>query len=138
MKTMTLKRPNEDFNKNCAYHLVMGQQVLTKLSNGEEKTIEIPDLDQHQTLKAKIKWCGSEEIQIKTIQDNATITIEGNKFLNRKMPLVGAMFPLIGLMVYGLDIVSKPVGVGLILCFIIAMLLTITVWRNKWLIIQKQ
>ena len=61
-----------------------------------------------------------------------------NKFLNKKMPLFGAMFPLIGLMFFNLNIVPKNIGIGIFVIFLIGIIGTITIWRNKWLNIKTE
>ncbi len=43
MKTITLKRPKESFNKNSIYEIIIDEKKLTELKNGEEKTLEIPE-----------------------------------------------------------------------------------------------
>ena len=41
MKTITIKRPHENFNKFCSYELFVGSDKIAKLKNGEEKSVEI-------------------------------------------------------------------------------------------------
>jgi hypothetical protein len=136
MKKITLHRPKESFNKNCSYEILVGKRTLTELKNGEEKTIEIPTELRNETLKAKIQWCGSEKIELQNLNENEKIIVSGNKFLNKKMPFFGAMFPLIGLMSFNLKIISKNIGIAIIVCVLIGILGTITIWRNKWLNIK--
>ena len=136
MKKITLHRPKESLNKNCSYEILVGKRTLTELKNGEEKTIEIPTELRNETLKAKIQWCGSEKIELQNLNENEKIIVSGNKFLNKKMPLFGAMFPLIGLMSFNLKIISKNIGIAIIVCVLIGILGTITIWRNKWLNIK--
>tara|TARA_R110002096_G_scaffold254130_1_gene447272 strand:+ start:88 stop:504 length:417 start_codon:yes stop_codon:yes gene_type:complete len=138
MKKITLYRPEESFNKNCSYEILVGKKYLTDLKNGEEKTIEIPNEFTAESLKAKIQWCGSEKMELRDLTGNKKIVVTGNKFLNRKMPLFGAMFPLIGLMFFNLKIVPKNVGIGIFIIFLLVILGTITIWRNKWLNIKTE
>ncbi len=133
MKKITLNRPKESFNKNCSYEILVGNKYLTDLKNGEEKTIEIPNEFNTESLKAKIQWCGSEKMELRDLAENEKIIVSGNKFLNRKMPLFGAMFPLIGLMFFNLEIVPKNIGIGIFIIFLVAIIGTITIWKNKWL-----
>lgn len=133
MKKITIHRPKESFNKNCSYEILVGKTYLTDLKNGEEKTIEIPHEFNNESLKAKIQWCGSEKIELGDLKKNEKIIVIGNKFLNKKMPLLGAMFPLIELMFFNLKIVSKNVGIGIFIFFIVAIIGTMTIWKNKWL-----
>jgi len=138
MKKITIHRPKESFNKNCSYQILVGQRALTELKNGEEKIIEIPTELKNETLKAKIQWCGSEKMELRNLTGDEKIVVSGNKFLNRKMPLFGAMFPLIGLMFFNLKIVPKNIGIGIFIIFLIAIIGTITIWKNKWLNIKTE
>ncbi len=138
MSKIRLYRPEENFNKNCSYKILIGEQVFTELKNGEEKIIELPDELHHKNLKAKIHWCGSEKIALPKVEENERLTIRGNEFLNKKMPLLGAIFPLIGLMIFGLKIISKEVGVGILILFLIGIIASLSIWRNKWINIKKE
>ncbi|WP_066219658.1 hypothetical protein [Formosa haliotis] len=136
MKKITIYRPEERFNTNCTYDILVGNKVLTTIKNGEEKIIEIPDGLENETLKAKIQWCGSKSLELKNISENQKISISGNEFLNKQMPLSGALIPLIGLMVFNLKIFPKNIGIAFFIVFLIGIIGTITVWRNKWLHIK--
>ena len=138
MRKITLHRPKENFNKNCSYEILVGKKYLTELKNGEEKIIEIPSEFNNETLKAKIQWCGSEKMELRNLSENGKIIVSGNKFLNKKMPLFGAMFPIIGLMFFNLKIVPKIIGIGIFVIFLIGIIGTITIWRNKWLNIKTE
>ena len=138
MRKITLHRPKENFNKNCSYEILVGKKYLTELKNGEEKIIEIPSEFKNETLKAKIQWCGSEKMELRNLSENGKIIVSGNKFMNKKMPLFGAMFPLIGLMFFNLKIVPKNIGIGIFVIFLIGIIGTITIWRNKWLNIKTE
>ncbi|WP_299778610.1 hypothetical protein [uncultured Formosa sp.] len=138
MRKITLFRPKENFNKNCSYEILVGKKYLTELKNGEEKIIEIPSEFKNETLKAKIQWCGSEKMELRNLSENGKIIVCGNKFLNKKMPLFGAMFPLIVLMFFNLKIVPKNIGIGIFVIFLFGIIGTITIWRNKWLNIKTE
>ena len=138
MNKITLHRPEESFNKTCSYKVIVGKKYLTELKNGEQKTIEIPSDLANETLKAKIQWCGSERLELRQLYNSEKIFISGNEFLNRKMLIIGAMFPLIGLMLFNLNIVPKNIGIGVFILFLIGITGTITLWRNKWLNIERE
>ena len=138
MNKITLHRPKERFNKTFSYKVLVGKKYLTELKNGEQKTIEIPSDLANETLKAKIQWCGSERLELRQLYNSEKIVISGNEFLNRKMPIIGAMFPLIGLMLFNLNIVPKNIGIGVFILFLIGITGTITLWRNKWLNIERE
>ncbi len=42
MKIITLSRPKENFNKNCSYEILLDNQIVATLHNGEEKIIKHP------------------------------------------------------------------------------------------------
>jgi len=138
MNKITLHRPEESFNKTFSYKVLVGKKYLTELKNGEQKTIEIPSDLANETLKAKIQWCGSERLELRQLYNSEKIFISGNEFLNRKMLIIGAMFPLIGLMLFNLNIVPKNIGIGVFILFLIGITGTITLWRNKWLNIERE
>jgi hypothetical protein len=138
MKKITISRPKESFNKNCSYEIFLGKKYLTELKNGEKKTIEIPNDLKNESLKAKIQWCGSKKMELRNTDDHEKIIVNGNKFMNKKMPLFGAMFPLIGLMFFNLKMVPKNIGIGIFIIFLIGIVGTITIWRNKWLNIKTE
>lgn len=136
MRKITLHRPKESFNKNCSYQILVGKKYLTELKNGEEKIIEIPSELENGTLTAKIHWCGSKKMELPNLSENGKLIVSGNKFLNKKMPLFGAMFPLIGLMFFNLKIVPKNIGIVIFVVFLVVLFGTITIWRNQWLYIK--
>ena len=138
MNKITLHGPKESFNKTFSYKVLVGKKYLTELKNGEQKTIEIPSDLANETLKAKIQWCGSERLELRQLYNSEKIFISGNEFLNRKMLIIGAMFPLIGLMLFNLNIVPKNIGIGVFILFLIGITGTITLWRNKWLNIERE
>lgn len=59
MRTITIKRPTENFNKNCSYDIYIGGEQIASLRNGDEKTIETNS--NADFLKGKIYWCGSKK-----------------------------------------------------------------------------
>lgn len=138
MKRITIRRPNEKFNKNCSYIIKIGKRTFGELKNGEEKIIEISAEFECESLQVKIQWCGSNKIRLSKVAQNGIILVKGNKFLNRKMPLFGAIFPLIGLMIFNLEIISKNVGVGIFIGFLLGIIGSVTIWRDKWLYIKEE
>lgn len=136
MKKIILQRPKENFNKNCSYKILIGKQKLTELKNGEEKIIEIPVEFESKSLNSKILWCKSNQIKIQDIGKDSKIIVSGNKFLNKTMPLFGTIFPLIGLLVFSFNIISKNIGFTIFILFLFLFIGTISIWRNKWLRIK--
>ena len=139
MKRITLIRPEERFNKNCAYEIFIGGQKVAVLKSGERKTVELPDILEQSEMKAKIEmqWVGSMPVDIADVKDGGNIYISGNEFLNRRMPLMGAMLPLTGIIV---TISGNPSlkfgGTGILVMILIGLIGTLTVWRNKWLSVR--
>jgi hypothetical protein len=134
---VSLKRPKEKFNKNCAYHIYIGGKKLTELRNGEEKVLEIPGRLENEALTARINWCGSNKIALSNLEEDRIIKVTGNEFLNWRMPIAGSIIPLLGLVIFsGNDQPLKGVGVGIILLFMAGLIGTLTIWRRKWLNIQ--
>jgi len=141
MRKITLHRPKESFNKYCSYEILVGKKSLTKLKNGEEKIIEIPNGLDNESLKAKIQWCGSEKMELKNISENEKIIVSGNEFLNRYLPLFGALIPITGVLMFGYgreSTMNYYIGVGLLISILLYVILALTIGRNKWLRIEKK
>ena len=136
MKKITLFRPKESFNKNFSYKILVGNRIITELKNGEEKIIEIPD--ENDPIKAKIQWCGSNKMELHDLSENDKIILSGNKFLNKTLLFSGGILPIIGLMMFSYGLISKSLGAGIIVLFVIAMIGTLTIGKNKWLKLEKE
>jgi len=73
-------------------------------------------------------------MELINISENGKIIVSGNKFLNRKLSLFGAMFPLTGIMIFSTNnIISKNIGIGVLILFLVGIIGTLTIERNKWL-----
>lgn len=137
MKTIKIKRPHENFNKFCSYDLFVGSNKIVELKNGEEKSIEIPTELENEQLYAKIQWCGSTKINVNSIEPNPTITITGNEFLNRRMPFIIGLFPVVGIIIFtGTSQLTKNIGIGVLILLLVFLVGTITIGRNKWLRVE--
>jgi hypothetical protein len=135
MRHIEIERPKEYFNQNCSYDIKVGNRILAKLKNGEKKTIEIPAELQNTTIQAKIQWCGSKKFDLSKFSENEKIIISGNKLLNKKLPLLSAIIPLFGVLIFtnNKSIFFKNMGIAFLLLFIIALISLLTVYRNNWL-----
>ena len=134
MKTLTIKHPQENFNRFCAYELFVGSNKIADLKNGEEKSVEIPTELGNEQLYAKTHWCGSTKINISNIEPNSTISISGNEFLNRRMPFIIGLFPVVGIIIFtGTSQLTKNIGFGVLVLLFVFLVGTLTVGRNKWL-----
>ncbi len=136
MRKITLCRPKESFNKNCSYEILLDNQIVTTLYNGEEKIIEIPTNHKHKTVKAKIQWCGSEKIEFQKLLASNKVIVTGNKLLNRKGVVFAAILPLITLLTFNLKIIPKNLGIGILIAYLIGVVGILTIGRNKWLNIK--
>ena len=134
MKKLTIKRPHENFNKYCTYELFVGKSKIADLKNGEENSIEIPTELENEQLYAKTHWCGSTKINISNIEPNSTISISGNEFLNRRMPFIIGLFPVVGIIIFtGTSQLTKNIGIGVLVLLLVFLVGTLTIGRNKWL-----
>lgn len=137
MKKVKLYRPNETFNNNNAYKILVDGEKVAELKNGEEKTIELAD--DKSCLKAKTLWCGSKKLIISDSDKVETVKVSGNKFLNKQMPLVGTLFPLTGIVFFsGNNTLLKNIGIGILIILLLGVIATLTIWRNKWLNVHKE
>ena len=141
MKKITLKRPKEKFNQGISYKIFIGGNKLTELKNGEEKAIEISSEFKDKAIKAKIqKWWGSKKMELNSLSENETISIKGNKFLNKKAIFIIALLPLTGALMFSYgreNLVIKNIGMGLFILILFFAIGFLTVGRNKWLNIEK-
>jgi len=137
MKPLKIKRPHENFNKFCSYDLFVGSDKIAELKNGEEKSIEIPTELENEQLYAKTHWCGSTKINISNIEPNSTISISGNEFLNRRIPFIIGLFPVVGIIIFtGTSQLTKSIGVGVLVLLFVFLVGTLTIGRNKWLRVE--
>jgi hypothetical protein len=58
-------------------------------------------------------------MELRNVSENEKIIVNGNKFLNRKLPLFEAIFPLTGIMIFSTNNIAKNIGIG-----------TLTIERN--------
>lgn len=137
MKTLSIKRPHENFNTFSTYGLFVGNNKIAELKNGEEKSIEIPTEQENEQLYAKILWCGSTKINVSNIEPNTTLTVVGSKFLNRRMPFIVGLFPMVGVIIFtGTSQLTKNIGIAVLVLFFVFLVGTITFGRNKWLRVE--
>ncbi|WP_319231218.1 hypothetical protein [Draconibacterium orientale] len=137
MKKIKLYRPNETFNKNHAYEILVDGKKVAELKNGEEETIELTG--DKSCLKAKTLWCGSKKLIISDSDRVETVKVCGNKFLNKQMPFIGTLFPLTGIVFFsGNNELLKNIGIGILIILLLGVIATLTIWRNKWLNVNKE
>jgi len=135
MKRITVKRPNEEFNRNCSYRICIDNKKEIELKYGEEKTIEVDS--RSELLVAKIHWCGSKKIKLTDTVNEAEFEVRANKFLNQKFPVL-AVVPLFAssfALNSGFEIL-KNLGIGLLIALFAFVVAILTIGRNKWLNIK--
>ena len=138
MKKIKLHRPKEHFNDNCSYKIILGQKTLAELKNGEEKIIEIPENLENKSLQAKIQWYGSEKMQLRNLNESESIMVSGNNFLNKTLPLSGAIIVLSGILIFSTNnIILKNIGIGILILVFIGLIGTFTIGKNKFLKLNK-
>lgn len=132
MKTLTLQRPKEKFNKNCSYEILVDGNFVTCLNNGETKTVAIPN--DAENLQARLQWCGSQNLSLGKLENQNNIIVAGDSFLNQKMYLI--IVPILLLFL----ILSSPgnetlrnLEIGIIVLLMLGVLGTLTIWRKKWI-----
>ena len=135
MKKIRIKRPKERFNKNCSYEVFINDKIITTLRNGDEKIIEI-DEKTSDSLKAKIQWCGSNEIKTDSLKDNESVEISGNVFFNRYLLIFCSLIPIIGILI-SQNGEMKNLGLILIVTVLILIIGTLTIWKNKWIDLKR-
>lgn len=134
MTKIKLYRPVEDFNKDSSYAVLINGKKVAELKNGEEKTIEIGDEPETLNLKAQIHWCGSKKLSCLNLNNDGTIKVTGNKFLNKQLPLLGSIFPLTGMLIFNKNNeLFKNVGIAILVLLLLGVIATLTLWKNKWL-----
>ncbi len=140
MKTITLKRPKENFNQNLTHKIFIGDKKMAELKNGEEKVIKISDTDGDNFLKAKMYgWFGSKKVALKQLPQNESLTISGNKFLNRIAPFAGPILTVSGMMwVLSNNDFIKYFGLGLFIIWLLISIWILTFGGNNWLNIKKE
>ena len=108
---------------------------IAELKNGEEKIIEISNSNSDY-LKAKIKWCGSKKIDLKSINENDSLEFKGNTFFNRYLLILSSLIPIIGILIGNYD-GMRNLGAGLIIIVMIILIGSITIWKNNWIKIER-
>lgn len=135
MKQVTIKRPLESLNNNCAYAIIISGNKIAEIRNGETKVIEVNDVSKE--IQAKISWCGSNKLNVENGENEIEIT--GNKFFNKWLPFSGSLLVILGLtFTINHEIAQlKTLGIVLMILYVFFLIGTLTIWKNKWLFIKK-
>lgn len=131
MKKIILRRPLERVNKNFTYAILIENQKVAEIQNGEEKSIEISKYSNNLQLRAKIHWCGSEKIDLNTIENNQIIIIRSNRFLNRTLPIATMILFLGSILLDNLNIISEVFLYFTFIVYILVIIFTTAFFSNK-------
>ncbi|MFT4412219.1 hypothetical protein ACLM5H_00030 [Fredinandcohnia humi] len=63
MPTLLFERENQFVNKTRKYKILLDDEVVSEIKNGERKEVDVQPGT--YTVKLKIDWCESKEISIK-------------------------------------------------------------------------
>ena len=139
MKTLKIRRPQENVNKYFSYEIFIGANKIAELKNGEEKNIEVPSHLENDSLYARLLWCGSKKIDLKDFESTNTIIISGSELLNKRIPLLVGLFPIIGIFLFSsLTPLMKLVGIVILSMLLLLLIATLTIGRDKWLKIESK
>lgn len=131
MKKLIIKRPKEYFNRLCSYKVTVNDTPITELAYGEQKELELTG--ENGYLQVKMNWCGSEKKSFNELSNNTVLEVESNKFIHRALPSTGALF-LLSIIISSIEMAyAKELATGFAIAIILALIGTLTIWRNKWL-----
>jgi hypothetical protein len=137
MKTLKIRRPQENINKYFSYEIFIGVNKITELKNGEEKNIEIYSHLENEPLYARLLWCGSKKNNLKDFESTNNIIISGSELLNKRIPLLVGLFPIIGISLFSrFTPLMKYIGIGILIMLLLLLIATLTIGRDKWLKIE--
>ena len=95
MRKIKIKRENEAFNQNFDYKILIDNELVTSLKNGEEKIIEFSENARY--VEAKINSGTSKKLAIDNLNSDQKILVAGDSFRNKYLKYAGALIPLIAL-----------------------------------------
>lgn len=130
MKTITLTRPEETFNQYVSYDVLVDGEIVQSIGNGDELTFEVDD--DAKNLKSKLLWCGSNVLSLKDLNNHSKISIQGNAFFNSKLPLAGLLLPMAGAFLFQ-SFTMKMIMTSIIALILVALILSLTIGKDRWL-----
>lgn len=139
MVQLTIKRPEESFNKSYSYPIYVNGEHITDVSNNSEQTVRV-DADKI-SIKAKMGWSGSKRITLDGKNRNSLkVEVRGNKFYNRVVRYTGGViFPGLAA-VWAITPDSAALNYGLFVTGILILSLlvyTLTADRNSWIFLSE-
>ena len=133
MGKIIISRNQEWNNRFRQFAIILDGQKLGTVANGEVKSFEIPD--GNHSLKAKIDWCGSREIEFTVSnEEKRYFKLSGFRHSNIIMPiaLVLVILSLILRRVY-----HAEYTIWLILPVFLLLFYYLTFGRNDYLTLQQ-
>ncbi|MEL6534594.1 MAG: hypothetical protein AAFQ98_04240 [Bacteroidota bacterium] len=96
--------------------------------------MEIPESSSQGGLIAKLSWCSSQKLDVKQVRDREQVQVTGNALLNRRLPLIGSLFPITGLLITTQQVPGiKYLTIGVLTLFLLVLAGTLTLGRRQWL-----
>ena len=137
MMKIKIKRPEENFNTEQKYAILIDGKKVSELKNGEEKIIQLSK--DAEILEAKVRSGSSEKLSVSEISENETLEISGEKWRNSYGKYAGALIPLIGLsIVLNHDYpILKIIGLIVLLLYVSMIIYILGFQKRKWLQLKK-
>jgi hypothetical protein len=130
-KTIVIERPSSGVNRNFPYLIVSDNgKVLTAIKNGQQGKVVLPANASY--VQAKLMWCSSQKLNVTQLNDNATIELTQNNFLNARMPFVVSAFPL-AFLLSGYGTTGKYIALTVLCAILVLLIATLTIWKDRWL-----
>lgn len=95
MRTLRVSRPQEKYNHNLKYKILIDGYEITRLANGEQKLIQLQD--NAKVLQASFSSGYSKKLLITDLAMNKNLVVSGNAFKSKYLKFAGAILPLLGL-----------------------------------------
>lgn len=133
MSKLVIKRANEWFNKYRDIRILIDDKEVGKIGNGEVKEFAV-DVGKH-TLKAKVDWCGSNELNFEVTADK-NIVVELSGFEKRKW-ISPAVLIVLFLSTFPDDVINKELIFLCMAAYLVYLFYYMTFGRNKYLRLKK-
>lgn len=133
MAKIIISRKQEWNNRLRQIGIYLDEQKLGTIANGEVKTFDIPD--GNHSIKAKIDWCGSREIEFSISgEEKKYFKLSGFKHFNIIMPIALA---LVILSIFLRKIYHFQYTIWLILPVFLILFYYLTIARNDYLTLKQ-
>jgi len=133
MGKIVVSRKQEWNNRLRQIGIYVDGQKLGTIGNGEVKTFDIPD--GNHSIKAKIDWCGSREIEfLISAEEKKYFRLSGFKYSNIIMPIA---LVLVILSIFLRRLYHFDHTIWLILPIFLILLYYLTIARNDYLTLKQ-